>query len=177
MLFIAGALFGMAALEPHSSYDVLWPSLAGLGVGLGLVVVASAEAIISNVPMEDSGLAGGLQATAVQFGGVLGASVLGSVVASRAASVLPAKLAAFGLGSHVAHRLLTDTALVSQGLPPGTHHRVGPGRGGGQVRRPRRVHVGLPSRTRHRWRGGAGRGGGRALHPGWQLDVSAPVHV
>ncbi len=122
MLFIAGALFGMAALEPHSSYDVLWPSLAGLGVGLGLVVVASAEAIISNVPMEDSGLAGGLQATAVQFGGVLGASVLGSVVASRAASVLPAKLAAFGLGSHVAHRLLTNTALVSQGLPPGTHH-------------------------------------------------------
>jgi hypothetical protein len=72
--------------------------------------------------MEDAGLAGGLQATAGQFGGVLGASVLGSVIASRAASVLPTKLATFGVQPGTAHRLLTNTALIAQGLSAGTRH-------------------------------------------------------
>jgi hypothetical protein len=116
--FVAAALFGLTALEPGSGYAVLSPSLCGLGIGLGLVVVASAEAVIGNVPEDDSGLAGGLQATAVQLGGVLGASVLGSIVASRATSVLPAKLGALGLGPGV-HRLLVHVPLVSQGLSAG----------------------------------------------------------
>jgi EmrB/QacA subfamily drug resistance transporter len=116
LLLVAGALFGMTALDIHSSFFVLLPSLVCLGVGLGLVVVASAEAIVGSVPVDDSGLAGGLQATAAQLGGVLGASVLGSVVALRAASALPAKLAAAGVAPALAHRALAKAALVGQGL-------------------------------------------------------------
>lgn len=119
LLLVAGALFGMGALEPNSSYFVLLPSLAALGVGLGLVVVASAEAIIGSVPEDDSGLAGGLQATAAQFGGVLGASVLGSVVAAKATSVLPARLAAAGVSPGAIHRALANAPLVGQGLSVG----------------------------------------------------------
>src|SRR3984957_2668647 len=56
---VAVALFGLAPLEPGSAYLALFPSLVALGIGLGLVVVASAEAIIGNVPVDDSGMAGG----------------------------------------------------------------------------------------------------------------------
>jgi EmrB/QacA subfamily drug resistance transporter len=116
LLLVSGALFGLSVLEPTSSYLELVPSLAALGVGLGLVVVASAEAIIGNIPVDDSGMAGGLQATAVQLGGVLGASVLGTIVASRSAAVLPGKLAAAGLSSSAVRRLLVGASRVSQGL-------------------------------------------------------------
>jgi EmrB/QacA subfamily drug resistance transporter len=116
---VALALFGLAPLEPSSAYLALFPSLVALGIGLGLVVVASAEAIIGNVPVNDSGMAGGLQATAVQLGGVLGASVLGTVIASRSASVLPAKLALVGVPPATAHRLLAGAGRVSQGLSAG----------------------------------------------------------
>jgi len=116
LLLVSGALFGMTALEPHSTYFVLMPSLAGLGVGLGLVVVASAEAIIGSVPVDDAGLAGGLQATAAQFGGVLGASVLGSVLAARATGGLGARLSAAHVAPSVIHQVLAKAPLVSQGL-------------------------------------------------------------
>jgi hypothetical protein len=57
-----------------------------------------------------------LQATAAQLGGVLGASVLGSVVAARATSVLPARLASAGVGPALTHHALANAALVGQGL-------------------------------------------------------------
>jgi Na+/melibiose symporter-like transporter len=116
LLFVSFSLFGLTTLEAGSAYIALWPSLCGLGIGLGLVVVASAEATIGSVPVDDSGLAGGLQATAVQFGGVLGASVLGTIIANRAASVLPAKLASVGIDPSAARRLAVNPLRVSQGL-------------------------------------------------------------
>jgi EmrB/QacA subfamily drug resistance transporter len=116
LLPVAAALVGLALLETGSSYLALFPSLVLLGIGLGLVVVASAEAIIGNVPVDDSGLAGGIQATAIQLGGVLGASVLGTVIASRSAHVLPGKLAAAGISPALAHRLSAGSTRVSQGL-------------------------------------------------------------
>ena len=122
LLFVSFSLFGLTTLEAGSAYLELWPSLCGLGIGLGLVVVASAEAIIGSVPVDDSGLAGGLQATAVQFGGVLGASVLGTIIANRAASVLPAKLASAGIGGAVARHLGIDPHRVSQGLSASSGH-------------------------------------------------------
>jgi predicted MFS family arabinose efflux permease len=122
LLFVSFSLFGLTGLEAGSAYLSLWPSLCGLGIGLGLVVVASAEAIIGSVPVDDSGLAGGLQATAVQFGGVLGASVLGTIIANRAASVLPASLAAVGIDPAAARHLALNPLRVSQGLSAGSGH-------------------------------------------------------
>jgi EmrB/QacA subfamily drug resistance transporter len=122
MVFVAVALFGLVGLEPTSGYIALWPSLAGLGIGLGFVIVASAEAIVGNVPMDDTGLAGGLQGTAGQFGGVLGASVLGSIIAGRAAAALPSQLAARGIDAAAAHRVANRPALVAQGLSAASAH-------------------------------------------------------
>jgi hypothetical protein len=47
---------------------------------------------------------------------VLGASVLGSVVAARATGVLAARLASAGVGPAMTHRALEKAALVGQGL-------------------------------------------------------------
>ena len=46
----------------------------------------------------------------------LGASVLGSVVAARATSVLPARLASAGVGPAMTRHALANAALVGQGL-------------------------------------------------------------
>jgi EmrB/QacA subfamily drug resistance transporter len=123
LLLVAGSLFGMTVLEPQTPYSTLLPALAGLGVGLGLVVVSSAEAIIGSVPEDDAGLAGGMQATSAQFGGVLGASVLGSVIAARATSGFAARLRAAHVAPAVLHQALAKATVVGQGLSP-SHNKV-----------------------------------------------------
>ena len=83
------SLVGLLTIGTHSSFWSLCPSLVGIGLGVALVVVASTEAIIANAPVDEAGLAGGLQAVAIQLGGVLGSSIIGSVLAARVSAVLP----------------------------------------------------------------------------------------
>ena len=94
--------------------------MAAMGIGIGLVIVASTEAIVANAPVDEAGLAGGLQGVAVQLGGVLGSSVLGAVVAARVASVLAAKLAVRGVAGGTAAQVVHRHDLVGQGLVPPT---------------------------------------------------------
>jgi EmrB/QacA subfamily drug resistance transporter len=84
------ALLSMLTISVRSPFWTLCPGLVGIGLGVALVVVASTEAIIANAPVDEAGVAGGLQGIAVQLGGVLGSSILGSVLAVRVAAVLPA---------------------------------------------------------------------------------------
>ena len=49
-----------------------------MGMGIRLVVVASTEAIVGNTPAELAGVAGGIQSTFTQLGGVLGSGIPGS---------------------------------------------------------------------------------------------------
>lgn len=89
LLLISAALAGMLGMGSGSSFWSLCPSLVGIGLGIALVVVASTEAIIASAPVDEAGVAGGLQGIAIQLGGVLGSSVLGSVLAARVDAVLP----------------------------------------------------------------------------------------
>src|SRR3984885_2544498 len=77
------ALTGLVGIHQNTPFWALCPSLAGIGLGVALVVVASTEAIIANAPLDEAGLAGGLQGIAIQLGGVLGSSILGSILALR----------------------------------------------------------------------------------------------
>lgn len=118
LLAVAVALFGLLDLGVHSSYVHLWPPFVLLGLGIGLVVVASTDAIVGNAPVDGAGIAGGIQSTAVQLGGVLGTAVLGSVIATRVGSVLQGHLVAAGVPRAVAIRLGAAKELVSQGVAP-----------------------------------------------------------
>jgi len=83
------SLLGMLGISTGSSFWSLCPSLIGIGLGVALVVVASTEAIIASAPVDEAGVAGGLQGIAIQLGGVLGSSILGSILAARVSAVLP----------------------------------------------------------------------------------------
>jgi MFS family permease len=88
MVLQAGAAFAMLAWSADSAYAIMWPPFAALGLGVGMVMAASSDAIVGNAPVKDGGVAGGLQATSLQIGGALGTSVLVSIISSRVGSTL-----------------------------------------------------------------------------------------
>jgi EmrB/QacA subfamily drug resistance transporter len=112
------ALLGLVGLHANSSFWALCPSLAGIGLGVALVVVASTEAVIANAPVDEAGLAGGLQGISIQLGGVLGSSILGSILALRVQEVLPGQLARHGVPGVIALQVSARRDLVDQGSVP-----------------------------------------------------------
>lgn len=126
LLAVGFSMTALLLLDTDSSFTVLWPPMVGLGVGIGLVVVASTEAIVGNTPVDLAGVAGGMQSTCMQLGGVLGSAVLGSVLASRVGSVLVDKLTAAGVPPAVAPSFLAAKEYVSQGVAPVPPHTPAP---------------------------------------------------
>jgi EmrB/QacA subfamily drug resistance transporter len=118
MLILAACFIGLTSLDVDSSYNAQWPFYLFIGVAMGLVIVASTEAIVGNAPVERGGLAGGLQSTANQLGGVLGTSVLGAVIVSGVTSVLGGKLADAGVTGAAASAVEGQAELISQGRAP-----------------------------------------------------------
>lgn len=117
---VAAGLSSLAFLAADSGYSALWPAFGLLGAGIGLVLTASSDAIIGQADVGDAGVAGGLQSTAVQLGGVLGTTILGSVMSGRVGAVLFDKLVAAGTPVPVAIKLGVAKQVVAQGVtPPG----------------------------------------------------------
>jgi EmrB/QacA subfamily drug resistance transporter len=112
------ALFSLVTLQVDSSYIHLWPPFVLLGLGIGLVVTSATDAIVGNTPANDAGVAGGIQTTAIQLGGVLGTAVCGSILGAKVGSVLFGDLVSHGVPRVVAQQLTHATAVVSQGLAP-----------------------------------------------------------
>ncbi|MHB2028570.1 MAG: MFS transporter [Acidimicrobiales bacterium] len=112
------ALGLLLLLHRESTYVHLWPSFVLLGLGVGVVIVAASDAIVASAPPEEAGIAGGIQATGLQLGGVLGTSVLGSVLASHVGTVIVADLAAAGVPAPLAHQLVAAKQLIAEGLAP-----------------------------------------------------------
>ena len=115
---VAVALYLLTSLQTDSGYDALWPAFVLLGAGIGLVLTASSDAIVGNASVDDAGVAGGLQSTAVQLGGVLGTTILGSVLSSRVGSVLFGELTAAGTPEPIAAKLERAKELIAQGVAP-----------------------------------------------------------
>ena len=118
MLLVSIALAGMWWLEPTSSYGHIWVPFVLLGLGIGPVIVSASDAIVVSAPLADAGIAGGLQSTSLQIGGVLGTSILGSVLTSRVGDTLFAKLTEAGVPVAVADQLGAARQLVAQGVAP-----------------------------------------------------------
>jgi EmrB/QacA subfamily drug resistance transporter len=118
LIAVTAALISMTFLKPDSGFIHLWPAFILLGAGIGLVITSSSDAIIGNASVDDAGIAGGLQSTALQFGGVIGTAILGSVLAGRVGSVLVGSLTDAGTPGSVAEKLLGTKQLVGQGIAP-----------------------------------------------------------
>lgn len=123
MAFTGTALFGLSRIGVEAPYVQLWPWFVLLGIAFGMVIVAGTEAIVGNAPAHLAGVAGGLQQTAAQVGGVLGTSVLGVLLSSEVGDVLFGRLTEAGVPGSAAQQLATQGGIVSQGgapVPPGT---------------------------------------------------------
>jgi EmrB/QacA subfamily drug resistance transporter len=115
-LLSAAGLIGLSRLGPHTSYSSIWPFLALIGLGFGPAQTAFARAIVGGAPPGQGGIAGGITSTAVQTGGMLGLSVLGSVIVSRVTSTLPHKLTKAGIPTPLAHQLQGTGHSIAQGV-------------------------------------------------------------
>ncbi|MFF2331639.1 MULTISPECIES: MFS transporter [unclassified Streptomyces] len=118
MLLQAAATFGMLTWDTGSSYATMWPPFIALGLGVGMVLSASSDAIVGQAPVADGGVAGGLQATALQIGGALGTSVLVSIISSRVGSTLVDELTGAGVPASVADGLEGAGDAVAMGVAP-----------------------------------------------------------
>ncbi len=119
------AMIGMARLTPESGTATtsLWFAL--LGMGLAPVMVGATEVIVGNAPLELSGVAGGLQQSAMQVGGSLGTAVLGAVMAARVDHLLPHNWSAAGLpamppaqAGKAADAVSVGVSPIGKGTPP-----------------------------------------------------------
>lgn len=118
MLLQAAATFGLLSWDTGSSYATMWPPFIALGLGVGMVLSASSDAIVGQAPVKDGGVAGGLQATALQIGGALGTSVLVSLISSRVDSTLVDELTGAGVPASVAGGLREARDAVAMGVAP-----------------------------------------------------------
>ncbi|MFI0483233.1 MFS transporter [Actinomadura sp. 9N215] len=123
MAFTAAAMFGLSRIGVDAPYIELWPWFVLVGLAFGMVIVAGTEAIVGNAPAHLAGVAGGLQQTAAQLGGVLGTSVLGVLLSTKVGDVLFGRLTGAGVPGPAAEQLAGQGGIVSQGVapvPPGT---------------------------------------------------------
>ncbi|MFC8228668.1 DHA2 family efflux MFS transporter permease subunit [Streptomyces sp. NPDC057287] len=118
MLLQAAAALWMLTWDAHSSYAALWPPFLAIGLGVGMVMSASSDAIVGNAPARDGGVAGGLQATSLQIGGALGTSVLVSLISGRVGSTLTGELTSAGVPAGTAAGLEEAADAVSMGVSP-----------------------------------------------------------
>ncbi|WP_298335717.1 MFS transporter [Ferrimicrobium sp.] len=122
MLLSAGGLWVLTSLEVSSNYLLLAIPFVILGLGVGFVLTATSDAIVGNAPSQDAGVAGGVQSTALQIGGVIGTSVLGSVLLDRVGSTLVGKLTHAGVPGALAPKILAAKPLVAEGAVPRIAH-------------------------------------------------------
>ncbi|MFI0259663.1 MFS transporter [Streptomyces sp. NPDC017056] len=118
MVLQAAASFWTLAWDAHSPYAVMWPPFVALGLGVGMVMAASSDAIVGNAPVRDAGVAGGLQATSLQVGGALGTSVLVSLISGKVGSTLTGELTAAGVPDTVATGFEKAKDAVAMGVSP-----------------------------------------------------------
>ncbi|GGX83884.1 MFS transporter [Streptomyces minutiscleroticus] len=118
MALQAIACFVVLTWSADSSYATMWPPFIALGLGVGMVMSSSSDAIVGNAPVRDGGVAGGLQATALQIGGALGTSVLVSLISSRVGSTLTGELTSAGVPAAAAAGLGEAKDAVAMGVAP-----------------------------------------------------------
>lgn len=118
MALQAIACFTMLSWSADSSYTTMWPPFIALGLGVGMVMASSSDAIVGNAPVKDGGVAGGLQATALQIGGALGTSVLVSLITSRVGATLTDELTSAGVPTGTAAGLAEAKDAVAMGAAP-----------------------------------------------------------
>ncbi|TXL73789.1 MFS transporter [Vineibacter terrae] len=91
------ALLAMSLVDPDTSYLAIAAVFAVLGVGMGQAVPATSAAILTLAPRERSGMASATMNALRQAGMTLGIALLGTLMSSRATTLLGNALARAGI--------------------------------------------------------------------------------
>ena len=89
----AGILLTNAYVQPTSGIELFGWSLAIVGAGLGVVMVAVTAAVLGTVPAERSGMSASSVNTSRELGAVAGVAVLGAILNGQITSTLAHHLA------------------------------------------------------------------------------------
>ena len=112
------AMFLLSRLEMDAAYSATAIPFVLLGLGLAPVMVAATDVIVGNAPEHLTGVASGLQQSAMQVGGSLGTAVLGAVMTARVADVLPGHFTDHGLPAPTPEQVEQMKSAVAAGVPP-----------------------------------------------------------
>ncbi|WP_344858163.1 MFS transporter [Amycolatopsis ultiminotia] len=100
MVLNASGLAAVALLGTAGrGYEWMLVGLLVMGSGIALAMPAMANAVMSAIPPAKAGSGAGIQGTVSQFGSGLGVAVLGAVLNSRFAALLPVGIGAGAAGS------------------------------------------------------------------------------
>ena len=117
-LTAAGAAL-LLGIQSSSSFNSIWPGLAVFGLGSGLLLAPTTAAAVISVPHQRGGMASATVNMFRQLGGVLGASVLGSIFTTHFAARLPTNLASRGVPAPVATNVISAASAGTTGAAPG----------------------------------------------------------
>ncbi|MEU9886539.1 DHA2 family efflux MFS transporter permease subunit [Sphaerisporangium sp. NPDC051011] len=122
MLITAVSMFLLSRLGLEAGYIDTAIPFALLAFGLSPVMVGATEVIVGNSPESLSGVAGGMQQSAMQVGGSLGTAVLGALITAKVAEVLPGHLSAVKIPATAAQvdAMSSAVALGVAPVPPGS---------------------------------------------------------
>ncbi|HET6855824.1 MAG TPA: MFS transporter [Streptomyces sp.] len=96
------ALLGGGSGGDGGGYGGMLLGLVVMGAGIALAMPAMANALMSAIPPEKAGVGAGINGTLAEFGNGLGVAVLGAVLNSRFAALVPAAVGAASLPAALA---------------------------------------------------------------------------
>ena len=108
-LLLAAACAGMLGAGTHTAYAAIVVQLTALGAGAGMVVPTVTAEVLSSVPRNRSGVAGGTLNTLRQTGSAIGVALFGSLLA-RGDGFVP--------GVHASFAIAVGLALAVAALAP-----------------------------------------------------------
>jgi EmrB/QacA subfamily drug resistance transporter len=112
MLIIGAGALAQAVVRPGSSWVVVLPGIALLGLGAGLTMAPLSAAAMASVPWQRAGMAGGALSAFRQLGYALGIAVLGEVFRGELTRVAGGGLAGALSGGQAGAVLARSPALA-----------------------------------------------------------------
>ncbi|MFC5831890.1 MFS transporter [Nonomuraea insulae] len=125
LVITALSMFLMSQLSIDASFIESAIPFVLLAFGLSPVFVGATEIIVGNAPVELSGVAGGVQQSAMQVGGALGTAILGAVMAAEISSRLPGHLGPAAQAIPAEQMTLLEKAAAFGQAPAGVPQQIG----------------------------------------------------
>ncbi|TMR94922.1 MFS transporter [Nonomuraea basaltis] len=114
-LFGAGLALIASIVSVDGGYLSILPGMLAMGIGMGLSMTPSTEAITSSLPREKQGVASALNDITREFGTALGVALLGALLASGYRSAVDDKLDGIPQGAADAARQGVANAIEAAG--------------------------------------------------------------